>query len=33
MDFVSPSLQLDAIVGDGKTNKYIWFQMGILPPK
>jgi hypothetical protein len=33
MDFVSPSLQLDAIADNGKTNKYIWFQMGILPPK
>jgi hypothetical protein len=31
MDFVSPALQLDAIMNNGKTNKYIWFQMGILP--
>jgi len=31
MDFVLPALQLDAIMNNGKTNKYIWFQMGILP--
>jgi hypothetical protein len=33
MDFVSPALQLDAIMDNGKTNRYIWFQIGILPPK
>ena len=29
MDFVVPALQLDAVIDNGKTNKYIWFQTGI----
>jgi hypothetical protein len=29
MDFVVPALQLDAIMDNGKTNKYVWFQIGI----
>lgn len=33
MDFVVPTLQLDAIIDNGKTNKYIWFQTSIFPPK
>jgi len=33
MDFVSPVLRLDAIMDNGKTNRSISFQMGILPPK
>ncbi len=30
MDFVVPALQLDAIIDNGKTNRSIWFQTGIL---
>jgi hypothetical protein len=33
MDFVSPALQLGAILDNGITNRHTWFQMGILPPK
>jgi hypothetical protein len=32
MDFVVPALQLDAIIDNGKTNRYIWFQSSILAP-
>jgi hypothetical protein len=30
MDFVVPALQLDAIIDNGKSNRAIWFQTGIL---
>lgn len=33
LDFVGPALQLDAIIDNGKTNQYIWFQTGILSSK
>jgi hypothetical protein len=33
LDFVVPALQLDAIMDNGITNNYIWFQTGILSPK
>jgi hypothetical protein len=33
MDFVVPALQLDAIIDNGTTNRYIWFQTSIFPPK
>lgn len=33
LDFVVPALQLDAIIDNGKTNRYIWFQTGIFPPE
>lgn len=29
LDFVVPALQLDAIIDNGKTNRFIWFQTGI----
>lgn len=32
MDFVVPALQLDAIIDNGKTNRYIWFQTAIIKP-
>jgi hypothetical protein len=32
MDFVAPALQLDAIIDNGKTNRAIWFQTGIIKP-
>jgi hypothetical protein len=30
LDFVVPALQLDAIIDNGQTNRYIWFQTGII---
>jgi len=33
MNFVVPTLQLDAIMDNGKTNRAIWFQTGILAPR
>ncbi|MGH7953918.1 MAG: hypothetical protein ACREFE_18625 [Limisphaerales bacterium] len=32
MDYVTPVLQLDAIIDNGKTNRYVWFQTDIFPP-
>jgi len=32
MDYVVPALQLDAIIDNGKTNRSIWFQTGIIKP-
>jgi hypothetical protein len=32
MDFVVPALQLDAMIDNGKTNRSIWFQTGIMKP-
>ncbi|MGH7953917.1 MAG: hypothetical protein ACREFE_18620, partial [Limisphaerales bacterium] len=32
MDYVLPVLQLDAIIDNGKTNRYVWFQTDIFPP-
>jgi hypothetical protein len=32
MDFVVPALQLDAIIDNGKTNRSVWFQTGIMKP-
>jgi hypothetical protein len=33
VEFLVPALQLDAIADNGNTNKPIWFQTGIFPPK
>lgn len=33
VDFIVPALQLDAIMDNGKTNQYTWFQTSIFPPK